>query len=75
MKKVILYPNLNAELARIGASISDLAEYMDMTSQNLYNKVNGKTTISVKDMKAVQSFFIAKGGGAFTLDYLFKNGE
>ena len=75
MRKVILYPSIHAELARLGLNVIALAEFMGMTSQNLYNKLNGKTAITEKDMKAIQEFFIAKGGGAFTLDYLFKNGE
>ena len=75
MKRKLLYPNINAELARLGLSVKILAEFLGMTSQNLYNKLNGKIVMNEKDMKAIQEFFIAKGGGAFTLDYLFKNGE
>jgi hypothetical protein len=75
VRKKVLYPNISAELARIGCSIPILADYMGMTTTNLYNKLKGKTTINEKDMKKIQEFFIAKGGGAFTLDYLFSNGE
>ncbi len=74
-KKTLLYPNIHAELARNGLTVSMLAKYMGMTSQNVYNKLNGKTAITEKDMKDLQEFFKAKGGGAFTLDYLFSNGE
>lgn len=75
MRKKVLYPNINAELARIGCTIPVLAEYMEMTTTNLYNKLKGKTAINERDMRKIQEFFIAKGGGAFTLDYLFKNGD
>ena len=71
-KTTLLYPNLKAELARLGANIADLAEYMGMTRQNVQNKFNGRTVFTEKDMKAIQEFFIANGGGAMTLDYLFK---
>lgn len=74
-KKTYLYPNIRAELARNGLTVAMLADYMGMTSQNIYNKLNGKTAINEKDMKDIQGFFKAKGGGAFTLDYLFSNGE
>ena len=74
-KKTLLYPNIHAELARNGLTVCMLAEYMGMTSQNVYNKLNGKTAITEKDMKDLQEFFKAKGGGTFTLDYLFSNGE
>ena len=74
-KKTLLYPNIHAELARNGLTVSMLADYMGKTSQSVYNKLSGKTTITEKDMKDLQEFFKAKGGGAFTLDYLFSNGE
>lgn len=74
-RKTVLYPNLFAELARKGLSVTMLADFMGMTSQNLYGKLRGATVLTEKDMKAIQEFFIAKGGGAFTLDYLFSNGD
>ena len=73
--KTLVYPNINAELARSGLTVAMLASFMGMTTQNIYNKLNGKTAITQKDMKAIQEFFSVKGGGAFTLDYLFKGGE
>jgi len=74
-KKTLLYPNIYAELARSGLTVAMLADYMGMTAQNLYGKLKGATAVTEKDMKAIQEFFKAKGGGAFTLDYLFSNGE
>lgn len=71
-KNTLYYPNLRAELSRIGASYADLAVYMGMTRQNVQNKLSMKTAINVNDMVAIQKFFIANGGGAMTLDYLFK---
>lgn len=74
-KKTLLYPNINAELARNGLTVAMLADYMGMTTQNVYNKLNGKTAVNQKDMKTIQDFFRVKGCGTFTLDYLFKSGE
>lgn len=74
-RKALLYPNIYAELARLGLTVASLADFMGMTAQNLYGKLKGNTVITEKDMKAIQEFFKAKGGGAFTLDYLFKNSE
>lgn len=71
-KGTLYYPNIRAELARLGLSVTDLSEFMGMTRQNVQNKLNGRTAINEKDMKVIQEFFIAKGGGAMTLDYLFK---
>lgn len=74
-QKLLVYPNLNAELARNGLTVEMLAEFMGMSKTNVYNKINGRTVINIKDMQTIQDFFKAKGGGAFTLDYLFSNGE
>lgn len=72
-RKTLLYPNIHAELARSGLTVIMLAEFMGMTTQNVYNKLNGKTAVTQKDMKTIQEFFSVKGCGTFTLDYLFKN--
>lgn len=70
MKK-LLYPNINAELARSGLNVIMLADFMGMSAQNLYKKLNGAINITEKDMNAIQNFFEVKECGAFTLDYLF----
>ena len=72
-KKKLLYPNLSAELARRNPSVRALAEYLEMTNQNLYSKLRGASLLSEKDMKGIQRFFIEKAGGTFTMDYLFSN--
>lgn len=68
-----LYPNIRAELSRYGYTMSDLAKYMGITRQALYMKFNGSTQFNERDMRAIQDFFKVKGGGALTLDYLFKD--
>jgi hypothetical protein len=72
-EKKLLYPNLSAELARSNQSVRALAEYLEMTNQNLYSKLRGASLLSEKDMKGIQRFFIEKAGGTFTMDYLFSN--
>jgi hypothetical protein len=74
-RKTIVYPNLNAELARSGLTVAMLASFMGMTTQSIHNKLNGKTAINHRDMKAIQEFFKEKDGGYFSLDYLFKDGD
>lgn len=74
-QKLLLYPNLNAELVRNGLTVEMLADYMGMSKANVYNKINGRTVFNIKDMQTIQEFFKVKGGGTFTLDYLFYNGE
>lgn len=70
-QKKVLYPNIKAELSRAGLNAAMLAEFMGLTRQALYNKLSGKVCFRLKEMKLVQDFFIAKGCGNFTLDYLF----
>lgn len=69
------FPNVNAELARNGLNMATLADFMGMTRQNVYNKLNGKTVITLKDMELIQEFFKVKAAATFTLDYLFQNGS
>lgn len=74
-QKTVLYPNISAELSRAGLNAAMLADFMGMTRQAIYNKLGGKAGFKLKEMKQVQEFFKAKGCGAFSLDYLFTNGE
>lgn len=73
--KALGYPNIKAELARSGLTVASLAEFMGMTTQNIYNKLNGKTAVTKKDMQTIQDFFRVNDGGTFTLDYLFESGD
>lgn len=66
-----LYPNVKAELARFNSNVTELADYMKMTRQNLNGKLNGTITLNIRDMKSIREFFIVKYGGIFTIDYLF----
>ena len=69
------YNNINAELARYGLRVADMAEFMGMTTANIYGKLNGHIAVTQKDMVAIQDFFRVKVGGSFTLDYLFASGK
>lgn len=73
-EKVVAYPNLSAEISRAGLNAAMLADYMGITRQAVNKKLSGKTVISIKDMQKIQDFLRVKGGGTFTLDYLFTNG-
>lgn len=65
------FKNFDAELARNGLSVGDVAAYMDRTKQTVYAKLNGSVSVTFEDMKIMQKFFSEKTGGSFTLDYLF----
>lgn len=65
------FKNFDAELARNGLNVGDVADYMGKTKQTIYGKMSGKIAITQDEMKSIQNFFSEKAGGTFTLDYLF----
>lgn len=76
VKKITLYPNLMAELARADISLTKLAALMGMTRANLYNKVKGKTTFTLRDITLIQEILRANDkDGDLSLDYLFAKGD
>lgn len=69
------YPNLMAELARQGISVSALAKKMGMTRSNLYYKLNGAYNLTLKDITKIQEILRANDkDGDYSLDYLFTKG-
>jgi hypothetical protein len=66
-QKILAYPNIYAELARSGLTVAMLADYMGTSRQNLYNKLRGRTAINERDMRQIQDFIKAKGGGLHRL--------
>lgn len=72
MGKTVLYPNLVAELARNGITVTALAEELGMTRANLYKKLDGSTNFMLKDLTAIQKIlYEADSNGDYSLDYLF----
>ena len=58
------FKNFDAELARNGLSVNDVADYMGKTRQTIYCKMSGKVAITQDEMKSIQKFFSEKTGGA-----------
>ena len=74
MSKLVLYPNLVAELARHGITITNLAERLGMSRNNLYNKLYGVTNFTLKDLIAIQEVLKSvDSSGDYSLDYLFSS--
>lgn len=62
-----MYPNLEAEMARSKISKAKLADILEITPTTLCFKLNGKSTLSLKECVAIKrKVFPDK-----TLDYLF----
>ena len=68
-----MYGNIKAELARHDLKISDLAESLGITTQSMYNKLNGKYDFNLSELTSVKRFFELRTGEGFTLEYLFRD--
>jgi len=49
-----MYPNFNAELARLGWTRGDLACKMNVTSSTISLKLNGKSPITLREAKELK---------------------
>lgn len=63
--------NVKVEMTRAGINVSTVAEEMGMSPQALYQKLNGKTEFTLKDIKLFRSILVKNLGENLTLDYLF----
>ena len=70
--KLPKYPNLQAELARLGVTVASLADALGISRQALYNKIRGKADFTLADINLIKDYLNEKAGGELTLDYLFK---
>lgn len=66
---VYAYPNLAAEMARKGITITELSKELGVTRSTLYEKLKGKIRLSLEDMQAIKA---ALNDDSLTLDYLFE---
>lgn len=51
-----MYPNLRAELARKGATLTKVAEYLGINISTLSQKYNGKSEWSFREVIAIKEF-------------------
>ena len=66
-----LYPNVEAELARARISKAELGDALELSRQALYNRLSGKTKLSISDARAIRAFLETKTGRPLSLKYLF----
>ena len=60
------YQNLKAEMKRIGVTQGDIAEFLSMSTNNVYLKINGKVPFTVDEAWKIRERFFPDA----TLDYL-----
>lgn len=70
-----MYKNLKAEIARAGLTNSEMADTIGVKYATLWRLLNGKRQWRLGEMVAVQSELEGRNGAAYTLDYLFGDGE
>lgn len=68
------FKNLEAEFARMGVSVEEVATQLGFAKQVMYNRLNGKTNWTLSDMLKIQKFVNVKMKANYTLDYLFARG-
>ena len=60
------YLNLIAEMKRVGTTQAQVAEHLDMSTNNLNAKLNGRVPFSVPEVVDIRETFMPDA----TLDYL-----
>lgn len=70
-----MYENLKAEIVRAGMSNTEMAAAVGMKYGTLWRLLNGKQPFRLSQMTAIQSELEGRNGAAYTLDYLFGDGD
>ena len=70
-----MYKNLKAEVARAGLTNSEMADVIGVKYGTLWRLLNGKQQFRLGEMIAIQSELEERNGAAYTLDYLFVDGD
>lgn len=70
-----MYKNLKAEIARAGLTNSKVADAIGVKYTTLWRLLNGKRQWRLGEMMAIQSELEGRNDEAYTLDYLFGDGD
>lgn len=70
-----MYKNLKAEIARAGLTNSEMEDAIGVKYTTLWRLLNGKRQFRLGEMMALQSELEERNGTAYTLDYLFGDGD
>lgn len=70
-----MYKNLKAEIVRAGMTNGDIAELIGKSVPTVFRLLSGKQQFRLGEMMDIQSELEERNGAAFTLDYLFGDGE
>lgn len=70
-----MYKNLKAEIVRAGMSNPEMADAIGVKYGTLWRLLNGKQQFRLGEMMAIQSELEERNCEAYTLDYLFGDGD
>lgn len=70
-----MYKNLKAEIARAGLTNQEMADAIGAKYATVWRLLNGKRPWRLGEMVAIQSELEGRNGAAYTLDYLFEDGD
>ena len=70
-KKNPLYPHVEAEIVRAQITRKELAKALGMNERTLYNKLSGKTELTLSEARILCAYIEKKTGRVMTLKYLF----
>lgn len=70
-----MYKNLKAEIARAGLTNQEMAGAIGVKYTTVWRLLNGKRQWRLGEMMAIQSELEGRNGAAYTLDYLFGDGD
>ena len=70
-KKNPLYPNVEAEIVRAQITRRDLAKALGINERTLYNKLSGKTELTLSEARIICAYLERKTGRVMTIKYLF----
>lgn len=70
-----MYKNLKAEIVRAGMSNPEIADAIGVKYGTLWRLLSGKQQFRLGEMVAIQSELEERNGAAYTLDYLFGDGD
>lgn len=65
----INYPNLRAEMSRLGIKQIDIAKLLEVREATISDKMNGKSNFDIDEAFLIKKTFFPD----LTIDYLFSN--
>ena len=73
MARVIVDPNLEAELIRAGVSKSELARVLNISRATMSSRFTARTNFKLEEINKIRELLESKLGDTFVVEYLFRH--